>query len=210
MMPTETEIQHAISCCGTVGADMIRRLSKGYLYKHPMPVVTSDIIVYKVKYGESECTVSVLMIKRNKDPFINCWALPGGHFDVNKDASTEDCAIRELCEETKLNSTNIEFFGHYDKPGRDPRGRYIDFVYTTLYEEGSEIEAGDDAGEYMWQLILKTTWPDSGLHHAFHHQELIMAFDHNQIVQDWISSYMFNIHDNFVSHLAKEYKNGTI
>ena len=66
-----------------------------YTYKYPRPAVTADCIVIT-----KDAEPKVLLIQRGIDPFKGCWAFPGGF--MNMDETTEQCAIRELEEETGL------------------------------------------------------------------------------------------------------------
>ena len=66
-----------------------------YNYKYPRPSVTADCIVI-TKDSQSK----VLLVKRRNEPFKDYWAFPGGY--MNMDETTEQCAIRELEEETGL------------------------------------------------------------------------------------------------------------
>ena len=68
-----------------------------------------------------EAIPQVLLIERGADPFKGCWAFPGGF--MNMDETTEECAIRELEEETGLRLSKIQQIGAYSKVDRDPRGR---------------------------------------------------------------------------------------
>ena len=64
-----------------------------YTYKYPRPAVTADCIVIT-----KEAEPKVLLIQRGNPPFKGAWAFPGGFMDM--DETTEQCAIRELEEET--------------------------------------------------------------------------------------------------------------
>ena len=66
-----------------------------YTYKYPRPAVTADCIVIT-----TEAEAKVLLIQRGDEPYKGCWAFPGGF--MNMDETTEECAIRELEEETDL------------------------------------------------------------------------------------------------------------
>ena len=65
----------------------------------------------------------MLLIQRGDQPFKGGWAFPGGF--MNMDETTEQCAIRELEEETGLRLSNVHQIGAYSKVDRDPRGRTI-------------------------------------------------------------------------------------
>lgn len=65
-----------------------------YTYKYPRPAVTADCVVIT-----KERQPKVLLIQRGFEPFKGCWALPGGF--MNMDETTEQCAVRELEDETE-------------------------------------------------------------------------------------------------------------
>ena len=72
-----------------------------YTYKYPRPAVTADCIVIT-----REAEPKVLLIQRGNMPFKGGWAFPGGF--MNMDETTEQCAIRELEEETGLRLSKIQ------------------------------------------------------------------------------------------------------
>lgn len=86
-----------------------------YTYKYPRPAVTADCIVIT-----KEAEPKVLLIQRGDQPFKGGWAFPGGF--LNMDETTEQCAIRELEEETGLHISDVHQIGAYSKVDRDPRG----------------------------------------------------------------------------------------
>ena len=138
-----------------------------YTYKYPRPSVTADCIVIT-----KETTPKVLLIQRGGDPFKGSWAFPGGFMDM--DETTEQCAIRELEEETGLKLTPIHQIGAYSKVDRDPRGRTITVAYLAIVDEPIAVTGQDDAANAEW-------WPLSDLPH--------LAFDHYDIMQDAIQKY---------------------
>ena len=68
-----------------------------YTYEYPRPSVTTDCVIfgYDVKEG-----LSVLLVKRGIEPFKDRWAFPGGFLQM--DETSDECAMRELQEETGL------------------------------------------------------------------------------------------------------------
>ena len=86
-----------------------------YTYEYPRPSVTADCVVIT-----KEDTPQVLLIQRGFEPFKGCWAIPGGF--MNMDETTEQCAIRELEEETGLKISDVRQIGAFSKVDRDPRG----------------------------------------------------------------------------------------
>ena len=139
-----------------------------YTYKYPRPAVTADCVVIT---NESE--PKVLLIERGFDPFKGCWAIPGGF--LNMDETTEQCAIRELEEETGLVIKNIRQIGAYSKVDRDPRGRSITVAYLAVIDSPCEVKGQDDAAKAQW-------FPLNALPE--------LAFDHDEIMKDAIASYI--------------------
>lgn len=88
----------------------------------------------------------VLLIKRGRKPFLGQWAIPGGR--IEDDESAEQCAIREMREETGLNIEIEKLVGIYSEPNRDPRG-IIAAAYL-VKKVGGILKSGDDAAQAKW------------------------------------------------------------
>ena len=135
-----------------------------YTYKYPRPAVTADCVVI------AQATREVLLIQRGIEPFKGCWAFPGGF--MNMDETTEQCAVRELEEETGLRVSSLRQIGTYSKVDREPRGRTITVAYLALIDAPVSVKGQDDAAQAQW-------FPLSALPP--------LAFDHAEIMQDAIS-----------------------
>ena len=135
-----------------------------YTYKYPRPALTADVIVIT-----KEETPRVLLIKRGGEPFKGCWAFPGGFMEM--DETTEQCAMRELQEETGLSINTLHQIGAYSKVDRDPRGRTITVAYLAIVDTAIEATAQDDAAKAEW-------FPIDALPP--------LAFDHADIMRDAI------------------------
>jgi len=133
-----------------------------YTYKYPRPAVTADCVV--IRKGEPH---KVLLIQRGNEPFKGCWAIPGGFMDM--DETTEQCAIRELHEETGLVIEEVHQIGAYSKVDRDPRGRTVSVAYLAIIGYDAEVQGQDDASKAAW-------WPIDALPS--------LAFDHENIMND--------------------------
>lgn len=133
-----------------------------YTYKYPRPAVTADCVVIT-----KEAEPKVLLIQRGADPYKGYWAFPGGF--MNMDETTEQCAIRELEEETGLKVTTIQQIGAYSKVDRDPRGRTITVAYLAIIDKPAQVTGQDDAAKAEW-------FPLSALPE--------LAFDHADIMAD--------------------------
>ena len=136
-----------------------------YTYKYPRPAVTADCVVIT-----KEAEPKVLLIQRGADPYKGCWAFPGGF--MNMDETTEQCAIRELEEETGLKVTTVQQIGAYSKVDRDPRGRTITVAYLAIIDKPAQVTGQDDAAKAEW-------FPLSALPE--------LAFDHADIMADAIN-----------------------
>jgi 8-oxo-dGTP diphosphatase len=136
-----------------------------YTYKYPRPSVTADCVVIA-----NELQPKVLLIQRGNDPFKGQWAFPGGFMDM--DETTEQCAIRELEEETGLVVSDLHQIGAYSKVDRDPRGRTVTVAYLAIIDKPVIVHGQDDAAKAEW-------FPLSALPE--------LAFDHADIMKDAIA-----------------------
>jgi len=126
------------------------------------PSLTVDGIVFR---GDS-----FLAVRRKNEPFKGMLALPGGFVDYGE--RVEEAVIREILEETSLETKIIELVGVYSHPDRDPRGHTISCAFL-LKEIGGEAKAGDDAADIEW---LHCEDPGD------------LAFDHHEIIRDALAS----------------------
>lgn len=114
-----------------------------YCYHYPRPAVTTDIIIFKINNLEEK--LEILLIERKNEPFAKHWALPGGFIDLNE--SAEECALRELYEETNIEGINLEQLITASKPGRDPRGHTVSVVFWAIVDFLPNYKEGDDASK---------------------------------------------------------------
>lgn len=126
--------------------------------------VTVDIVLLKSN--------SILLIKRLKEPYKDCWALPGGFVEENEDL--EEAAKRELLEETSIKINSLEQIGAFGKPFRDPRHHTVSIAFYGETDEHTLAIAADDAKEAYWFPLNEL--PDL----AFDHQEIINKAIHKK------------------------------
>lgn len=132
-----------------------------FCYKYPHPSVTADCVIF----GFDGVAIKVLLIQRGIEPFKGKWAFPGGFMKM--DETAEECAKRELEEETGLNNASVEQFYTFSDVNRDPRERVITVAHYALVKL-SEVKSGDDAASAKW-FDLETI-PS-------------LAFDHDRILR---------------------------
>lgn len=133
---------------------------KEYIYEYPRPAMTTDCVVV----GFDGSQLKILLIERGIEPYKGMWALPGGFIQENETA--EDCATRELKEETGLQVTTLKQLQLFSTVDRDPRGRVITMAFYALVRS-QKVLGGDDAAKAQWFDIDKL--PSL----AFDHQEII-------------------------------------
>jgi 8-oxo-dGTP diphosphatase len=138
-----------------------RQLVSDTLYrgKWKSPALTVDAIVVKDN--------GLLLVRRGKEPFKGKHALPGGFVEYGE--SVERAVVREVREETGLETRIVELHGVYSDPDRDPRGHTVSAVFVCEVT-GGELKAGDDAARAEFVPLDKV--PE-------------LAFDHEKIMADF-------------------------
>lgn len=113
---------------------------------------TGDVCVFNIhaaKFRENGAFVNIVLIKRKNEPFKDTWALPGGF--LNEGETVQECAARELEEETGIRAKMLIPIGTYSDPKRDPRGQVISnafaVVIPTTDSNPLEPKAKDDAAD---------------------------------------------------------------
>lgn len=145
-------------------------VSMEYTYKYPHPAVTADNVVF----GYNGSGLSILLIKRGIEPFKGEWAFPGGFFNVEMDQSIEECARRELKEETNVDGLYCEQLQMFSRKGRDPRElttgeRVLTVAFLAFVRQDDyEVIGGDDAVKAEWFPL---------------NDRPRLAFDHEEILQ---------------------------
>ncbi len=114
--------------------------------KYDRPSVAADIVVFTTRRNEvesyrhlSEQKLSVLLVKREEEPYEGIMSLPGGF--CCREETIEETAGRKLREKTGISDLPLSLLCNLSKFGRDPRGWIISCCYWTLIEYNhSKIE----------------------------------------------------------------------
>ncbi len=138
-------------------------MEKKYEYKYPHPSITADAVVF----GYDGRALHLLLIERGLEPYKGSWALPGGFMKI--DETIEQCAMRELSEETGVKNIYLEQFHVFSTVNRDPRERVVTVAFFAMVRKSDyRLIASDDAARALW----------------FEIDELPpLAFDHYEIVE---------------------------
>ncbi|HEY9593613.1 MAG TPA: NUDIX domain-containing protein [Spirochaetia bacterium] len=162
-----TGLTRIVLCCPDRDVcEVFARTVNGYL-RHFLdvlvwgPFVTVDAII--------EVPAGVVLVKRSNPPLG--FALPGGFVDYGE--SLETAVQREAMEETGLVLLDLRQFHTYSDPSRDPRFQTVTTVFTARAE--GTPRAGDDAAD------VRVVPRDSLAGLSF-------AFDHGQVLRDWLAS----------------------
>lgn len=148
-------------------------MNKGeYVYQYPHLAVATDCVVF----GFDGYDMRVLLIERGIEPYKGCWALPGGF--MRPDETAEQCAKRELKEETGLDLNHLTQIGAFTDIDRDPRERVVSIAFYALAKK-TEVQGGDDAKSAKW--ILLSELPQ-------------LAFDHELILRKALNKIKEDIH----------------
>lgn len=127
--------------------------------KYERPSVTADIVALMVrdvptakKRLNPEHKLSILLIRRGEHPYKDKLALPGGFLHPGE--SIEQCAARELKEETGVPPVSLMHAGPFTAPDRDPRGWIISNAFISVFSaEDVSVAGGDDASDARWYNI---------------------------------------------------------
>ena len=131
--------------------------------------IATDIVYFTIINNE----LNILLIKRKDDKyqtaFPNYWALPGGL--LNENETLDECAKRNLKEETNVVIDDIRHFQNFSTPNRDYRRRTVSISYLA-FNNSSDVnpKAGYDASDVKWFNIFEL--PEE------------LAFDHKEIIKE--------------------------
>lgn len=137
------------------------KTAEGYAYKYPRAAMTTDAVIF----GFDGQELQLLLVQRGIEPYKGRWAFPGGF--MRMDETIEECAVRELQEETGLLSPYMQQLGIFSDVNRDPRGRVVTTAFYALVKM-ADVVGQDDAMDARW-------FPLSAVP--------TLAFDHDRILR---------------------------
>ena len=122
---------------------------------------TTDLLIFSISNGEKsdvrklpEKKFSILLVKRDKEPYINKWCLPGGFVGINETLNM--AADRVLQKETNLKNIYKEQLYTFDDISRDPRKRVISATYMALIDK-NKIKDELSKESKWFDITLKET-----------------------------------------------------
>ena len=144
------------------------------LMDYERPSLTTDMVLMRVVETDSgnmrkgsNKNLQVLLIKRDCEPQIGRWSLPGGFVDI--DEEIEDNVKRKLMEKTGVSGNfYVEQLYTFGAVNRDERGRVISCSYLGLVNNVTHQNVGDTANQAWVDIDVAL---DTDL--AFDHKEII-------------------------------------
>ncbi|OEU63521.1 MAG: DNA mismatch repair protein MutT [Desulfobacterales bacterium S5133MH16] len=91
----------------------------------------------------------VLLGKRKNAHGAGTWAFPGGHLEFNE--SIEECAKREVFEETGIHIKNIRYGTFTNDIFREDQKHYVTLFVISEYDEGAlELKEPEKCEKWEW------------------------------------------------------------
>ncbi|WUH99600.1 NUDIX hydrolase [Spirillospora sp. NBC_00431] len=130
----------------------------------PRLAVSVDLVVLTVR----EQRLCALRWRRDRDPYLGAWSLPGGFIQLDEDLPA--AASRLMAERAGLADVRIhlEQLATYGYPDRDPRQRVVSVAYLGL---APDLPASSRA-QVLWTAVDDLVNQDRA------------AFDHRRILCD--------------------------
>ena len=147
---------------------------------------TSDLLIFGIDSRVSSNVrslpkkyFSILLVKRNKEPFNDKWCLPGGYVGIEE--TSKEASNRILKKETGLTDVYMQQVGIYDSINRDPRGRTISSSYMALIDRTIlKQEISEEAAWFDIEIIEK----ENIITVKLSNQEEIIYYDVKKITID--------------------------
>jgi mutator protein MutT len=116
----------------------------------------------------------LLLVRRGQAPAAGRWSIPGGRVEPGE--TLAEAVVREVAEETGLESVCDEFVGWVERIGALHHYVILDFRVTIL--SSSQPRAGDDAVEADWVPLAEVAELRlvDGLAEFLHEHGILPAF----------------------------------
>ena len=150
----------------------IEKKEKKNDFSCPFPHLTVDGLVLNFQR-------KILLLKRKIYPFKNSWVLPGGFVEYGE--RVEEAIVREIKEETGLQTKIKKFLGVYSDPQRDPRAHHISLAYLLKIEKG-KIRKNFESSQIKFFSLKRL--PQK------------IGFDHQKIIEDFLKKHSFFLQKN--------------
>jgi len=124
-------------------------------------ICTVDVVLLTLKND----ALHVALLKRDKEPFKDTLALPGGYIHANEDIDARDAALRVLRDKTGIKPPYLEQLATFSGSKRDPRGWSVSITYYALVSN----EVIESAGHPDVKLVPV----DRKQKHPFDHRLII-------------------------------------
>lgn len=125
-------------------------------------ICTVDVVLLTLK----DEGLQVALLKRDREPFKNVTALPGGYIHADEDVDARSAALRVLKDKTGIDTPYLEQLATFSGPARDPRGWSVSIAYYALVP---------------YKVIEQAGHPDVNL--ASVDRPITLPFDHKAIVE---------------------------
>jgi 8-oxo-dGTP diphosphatase len=145
---------------------MLPKFEKEYV----PPTLVVDSVIFQLINNQ----LSVLLIQRKQEPFLDTWALPGGYSAAGE--TTHDAMKRILAWKAGL---DIETFGlveqlyTFDTVARDPRGHAVSVTYMALVRDVEPLGSNTTQNPVFYPV---THLPEL----AYDHKEII-SYAHDRL-----------------------------
>jgi ADP-ribose pyrophosphatase YjhB (NUDIX family) len=142
---------------------------------HQVGLAVSTVIFALRPHPDSGHPVlSVPLVRRTRDPFRGCWALPGG--SVRAEESLAASAGRTLVETTGVRPSHLEQLYTFGDPDRSPGERVVSVVYWALVRPehiGARTDPQFDAENVAWFVADNPRCSGTGGRLAFDHDAIL-------------------------------------
>ncbi|KAI9244041.1 NUDIX hydrolase domain-like protein [Phascolomyces articulosus] len=104
-----------------------------------------------IKHKDNNNNVKILIGQRKGSHGAGKWQLPGGHLEFNE--TFEDCARREVLEETNLKIDNITFLTATNDIMVEDDKHYVTVFMQAMVQDPTELRVMEPhklQGEWLW------------------------------------------------------------